>query len=281
MSTTTIVPFGKYKGQPVEMLAADRAYCEWLQSQDWFRTKFVGIHTVIVNHFGAPAETPEHNALQARFLEEDWCQRFALCNEFKAYADAKRNRLLTEARTWVAELATRAQNSIDVVNRIREREENPNPGVLSYYEKEALVAQRRHAIANEELQRIPMVGWSFDATAECEVRGIDVVLDVSLCSHDRFAAQTRSVEQPGQYWLERKYNIECKPTLGDDYPAVLRQMKANESGYLVIGECRTTAVTYEQVCDIFERSDMTVNTVTEIEAQSLVWNVPSEEAPHA
>jgi len=30
---TNIVPFGKYKGQPVDVLAADHAYCDWLTSQ--------------------------------------------------------------------------------------------------------------------------------------------------------------------------------------------------------------------------------------------------------
>jgi uncharacterized protein (DUF3820 family) len=28
-----LVPFGKYKGQPVEVLAQDREYCDWLDAQ--------------------------------------------------------------------------------------------------------------------------------------------------------------------------------------------------------------------------------------------------------
>jgi hypothetical protein len=30
MTGTNIVPFGEYKGQPVEVLAQDRGYTEWL-----------------------------------------------------------------------------------------------------------------------------------------------------------------------------------------------------------------------------------------------------------
>ena len=28
-SADNIVPFGRYKGQPVEVMLADRPYCEW------------------------------------------------------------------------------------------------------------------------------------------------------------------------------------------------------------------------------------------------------------
>ncbi len=37
--------------------------------------------------------------------------------------------------------------------------------------------------------------------------------------------------QPGQFvWWTERVAIELKPALGDDYPAVLRQMKANRYG---------------------------------------------------
>jgi hypothetical protein len=67
--TGEVVPFGKYKGQPVEVLAADRDYCDWLTAQVWFAQRFPSLHTVVINNFGAPSETPEHNALQIRCLD--------------------------------------------------------------------------------------------------------------------------------------------------------------------------------------------------------------------
>jgi hypothetical protein len=78
MSKLEIVPFGKYRGQPVEALAGDRDYCEWLSQQDWFRTRYPSIHPFHHQHFGRPEETPEHNALQALFIEEDFRRRFVL-----------------------------------------------------------------------------------------------------------------------------------------------------------------------------------------------------------
>lgn len=71
-----IIPFGKYKGQPVEVLAQDRQYAEWIMAQPWFRDRYTNLYTVIVN-FGDPAETPEHNRLQARFINPEFCQAVA------------------------------------------------------------------------------------------------------------------------------------------------------------------------------------------------------------
>ena len=39
--TAVIIPFGKYKGAPIEEVAArDPQYLAWLQTQDWFLNKF-------------------------------------------------------------------------------------------------------------------------------------------------------------------------------------------------------------------------------------------------
>jgi hypothetical protein len=72
-----VIPFGKYKGQPVEVVAQDKQYVDWLTAQPWFRERFANIYTLIVNNFHEPSETPEHNRLQALFLERDFCLRFA------------------------------------------------------------------------------------------------------------------------------------------------------------------------------------------------------------
>lgn len=41
-----IVPFGKYKNQPIEALTQDASYCEWLRGQGWVAERFPEIHTV-------------------------------------------------------------------------------------------------------------------------------------------------------------------------------------------------------------------------------------------
>ena len=72
MTKSEIVPFGKYKGQPLEVLAQDHQYVDWLLAQDWVRSRHQAFYTIVINNFQAPTETPEHNVLQARFLDEDY-----------------------------------------------------------------------------------------------------------------------------------------------------------------------------------------------------------------
>src|SRR5262245_55635383 len=72
-----IIPFGKYKGRLVdEVLVDDPAYLQWLAGQDWFRAKFNILHQVIINRGAEPEETPEHNAMQVKFLDDEFCLRF-------------------------------------------------------------------------------------------------------------------------------------------------------------------------------------------------------------
>ena len=77
MTSSNIVPFGKYKGKPIEVMLTDRQYCEWLASQAWFPEKHQNIYNVIVNAGPEPQNTSEHNRLQAWFLDDAFCCAFA------------------------------------------------------------------------------------------------------------------------------------------------------------------------------------------------------------
>lgn len=43
MVDLNLMRFGKYKGQPLEVVARDRRYTAWLLLQDWFRRQYTGI----------------------------------------------------------------------------------------------------------------------------------------------------------------------------------------------------------------------------------------------
>jgi hypothetical protein len=75
--TGEMVPFGKYKGQPVEIMAADADYCEWLTAQPWFRERYGNVYNTIINYGTEPQDSPEHNEMQARFLDDEWCLKLA------------------------------------------------------------------------------------------------------------------------------------------------------------------------------------------------------------
>ena len=71
-----LVPFGKYAGQPVDVLLADASYVDWLRSQPGVMEMLQRRSPTVFNILmvGAPKmdDTPEHNALQAKFLEESF-----------------------------------------------------------------------------------------------------------------------------------------------------------------------------------------------------------------
>jgi len=77
MKPSAIVPFGKYKGQPVEVLAQDEQYLEWLKDQDWFKSRYQNIYAIIINQFQAPSDTPESNRMQARFIDDEYRNKVA------------------------------------------------------------------------------------------------------------------------------------------------------------------------------------------------------------
>jgi len=69
-----LVPFGKYKGQPITTLMNDTKYLEWCKQQEWFQ-KFPIVYNICVNQTistsNQNSKTPEHNKLQNMFLENE------------------------------------------------------------------------------------------------------------------------------------------------------------------------------------------------------------------
>ena len=143
-----VVPFGKYKGQPLDVLANDQGYLDWLNGQGWVKDKYPQFYTVIINNFQEPSETPEHNALQAMFLDNEFCVRF-LCTLMDTYAEI-------------------------------------------------------HALQKIRKQRF-------------EEKGVDVAL-----SYVRWQPNS---SRDGWREAGRVCAIEVKPSIGDDYPAILRQVQ--------------------------------------------------------
>jgi len=84
-----LIPFGKYKGKTLEEVRSDVQYFDWLQNQGWFKERYGNLYQVVINNFNEPTETPEHNKIQAMFLDDEFCNRFFLCVFDK-----------TKERTW-------------------------------------------------------------------------------------------------------------------------------------------------------------------------------------
>jgi uncharacterized protein (DUF3820 family) len=76
--TSDIIPFGKHRGKSVQEVATfDPQYLQWLSGQSWAQEKFPHLVNVTINNFGVPVEdTPEHNALQLKFTDHGFRERF-------------------------------------------------------------------------------------------------------------------------------------------------------------------------------------------------------------
>lgn len=57
---------------------------------------------------------------------------------------------------------------------------------------------------------------------------------------------------------EIQYKIEIKPTMGDDYPNVFRQMQKNGADILLVDEYNGIGATEEQIIKFFETGNIRV-----------------------
>jgi hypothetical protein len=204
--SSNIVPFGKYKGQPVEVLSGDPGYVEWLQGQPWVKDRFGGFYQLIINNFKESDETPEHNKLQVLFLDDVFCAAF-----------------------------------IDVAY----------PGKIERDINEISKGYRKEMTTIVSIARI------------FEVGGIDCCLSV-ICNGMKLCFGY----DYDKYGKRDLYDIciEIKPQIGDDYPAVLRQMRKNESMVLFVDRFYAEGATVEQFIKTFELSGIKVVFKHEVEA---------------
>jgi hypothetical protein len=337
-----IVPFGKYRGQPVEVLRADPGYTQWLLAQDWFRDRFATIHTLIVNNFGEPSETPEHNALQAKFLDHHFC--YALLRRVgPEWIKQDLRELLQRRIDWrrqekhnairqLCNCAVDRQYSLE--REIKETQAYLAKATLDdeWYAKQLKEAdaklaqlhewwaqegraerwreQRKerwreiYAMPETDKRRIGYGYWSVRTRDTLESKEADRQSCVEIlaqasaaltaydnepspCSPLRFDIQFEhhgwdvfiQAQLPGAQYYQlqddptREFTatavVEIKPALGDDFPAVLRQMKANpteQDTRRVLAYDRFTAsgATLDQVKAIFAASGFAVLALGEI-----------------
>ena len=217
-----VVPFGKYKGRPIiEVIESDPAYLQWLTAQDWFREKYITLHQTIINRGSEPEETPDHNALQVLFLDDEFCLRF--CRARNREFDAKAMEKVTSSRDHATgDWAMRYTYGIYGDDERREF---------------------RSKIAK------PITTIKMEFSREFEVGGVDVELKVFFSSPDH---------PDNIVYGQSHYKIEIKPTVGDDYPAVLRQMKRNGSTVLFLKDYTGQGATKEQFIKTFTVSEFSV-----------------------
>ena len=185
-----LVPFGKYKGQPVEAMLSDVGYCSWLSEQPWLKDKFPVVQTLIINNFGEPDETPEHNAFQASFYDEK------LVNSFV-------NRCCINRRDVInaAEFAIRRERKF--LEGLKDETE--------IKERAAIIKEYNSYIETARSGNYFDICYS-PVSEEC---GWDIMLKIQE-------------KYDSSYEIFPRYIfLELKPVIADDFPGVLRQVKNN------------------------------------------------------
>jgi hypothetical protein len=355
-SNTEIVPFGKYKDQPIELMLADQDYLHWVSTQPGIMAMLQSKHPAVFNIItvGAPAtsDTPEHNKLQAMFLDRTFQYAFielATGKSVHAVASEVAAAVNNSAQRWFQyALDVSAKDFRESTVRLQKaREENAKSATedgRKHYEEE----RKAHIAEEKERDKRELAGYSRifaarefpkyedwlktcsygtwprtvkDRREELESATVRVEadekawLDIASTEPDPVAPEHPKVQtdfecgydvdfsvywssgikvqkeqgyRGGKYeyssyeprvWKKNwdsdghdwKCQIELKPQLGDDFPAVLRQMKRNRADTLVVGFFEATSCTLEQVRAMFgERRIITLQEINAI-CQRGVW----------
>ncbi len=307
ISRTKIIPFGKYKGQSVEVLASDPSYVNYIQKDDWVKKNYPDIHTIIINNFQEPNETPEHNSLQVLFLETDFCNKFCevvnpnwksiivknneefikntILNNNKNISDIelrikKTNRELENIPNELIS-STKEATSYSNPKRIKWAEAHKYDTSSNYYdtmkkeflEQLELDVKRNITFKENQLKRYIIEldidkrrlekenqiseekkEWKLEFNQEFEHEGVDVKLNGKIYYEI-------GEDRKEFYLLDDSYypiRIEIKPKVGDDYPAVIRQMRINKSNILFLEKYTGQGATLSQFVKTFELSNIRV-----------------------
>jgi hypothetical protein len=297
--TGEVVPFGKYKGQPAEVLLADASYRDWLLAQPWFSQRYVNLYQTVINYGGPPADTPEHNQMQASFLDNERCLRLAKLLWPKRRQDAA---WITEPPEFAevrlrfrGHLATELYDAPVVDRQFEDR------GWDVVFRVEAPAVAIR-AVSLPACTCGPCDHTQCGPDARCH-GGIE---DRWVCHH--WGHDKRTVPTPdtgeGWYWpggcsyhcwsscpwgdqkaaqfllTEHEFGpdwrnmvrVELKPDLGDDFPAVLRQVCGYHHDYgdrrcVIVRRAEFAQVTWEQVRAMFEASGIALLSESDLDGE--------------
>lgn len=283
---SAIVPFGKYKGRSVDVLAADQDYCNWLAAQPWFREKFANIYKLVVVNQGEPAETPEHNALQALLLDKGI--QVACVSQFFDVVDDQRASVKYQIESITSK--------IDSINREIERLHRDLEyctvdskmrrafGGVSYTHDKVMGGK---SVTDQEMVEYNKARKRFEKEAKSEklkvlndidsakLRANALMTDISELENSKWSAIERCklgvvFESMGfdaviTYGTSDRVGVEVKVSIGDDYPAVIRQVKKGDvNRRLLIYETASWSLPDSTVRAVIENAGIECRSLEEI-----------------
>ena len=205
-----VMPIGKYKGMTIdEVYSVDPKYFEWLSTQDWFKEKYDSTYNLIINIFNPEKNecTPEHNKLQFLFLNDNIKIDIA-----KRFFNLKTYDLKIYKKDWEKILP----NFIPVP-RLMFREVCFEECGFDVCFMAIPVFKK---ISFEEIQNlfnypIQLSEFNFQLIGE---KYLNIVIKDNNIEFNTY------MDEHGL-----KFYIEIKPTISDDFPNILRQIKKNRN----------------------------------------------------
>lgn len=271
---STEVLFGKYRGRPVEEMLSDGQYMAWLEAQPWFRERFGHLRTA--KDQDAMDRTPVHNKLQTLFLDEPYQAAFAhaaIGTWFAEVREKAENDKLLDLRS----IETLKEKALKNIERLQPKAVEQDGGSLQNLSArlrlmDAASSAKRIAEMQEQINAWPAIcaaiesaAVQFESHVKFEHRGADVFLwvDASIAKIRHAQSETwhnlpidigSPVVVGSQIIGRLQLRIEIKPTVADEYPAVLRQMNRNKSEFLFVERYQGEGATEAQFVAMFAAS---------------------------
>jgi hypothetical protein len=287
-----IVPFGKYRDQPIESFLTDRGYAEWVMNQPglvaMLQAKYPVFYNMITIGAAASDDTPEHNKLQTMFLDCDFQYAFLEAalgrsvEQISAELAAKVNR---ETQAAFSALEQRAKAAgLRSVETLENRRKSLAKEIAEDGDRKFWIRYLVDHVRCSEDQLKEIMDFVSQLKAPQEVKPSPPQIKVEFeCGYDidlKFLWKNESeplwqllhgweFKIDGKTTISGKisycFKIELKPLMGDDFPSVLRQMKRNDADTLVIGEFESKSCSLSQVRGMFG-AEKRIITLAEIQA---------------
>ena len=252
------MPIGKYKGQPLSVIELDPNYKDWLLNQSWFRDKFENLHTLIINNFSEVSETPDHNAMQSLFLDENWVEDWIL--------EGNTNIKIRNINSRFEQDGFDVMLYFDIFNI--EKNQKNLAALLALKEKLLLALKKSDVDELENLILEQKENYLLDGyltTIKTPFNNLKWQIKYDKDESDKevrkatLETEINNIEYLNQ-WHRCSYLIELKPCIGDDYPAILRRIKANyqyqSQSMLVYQQFAASGISEENLIKLFKKENI-------------------------
>lgn len=270
-----LIPFGKYKGQPIEAMAEDQKYIDWLMAQSWFKSQYGNIYKIVINNFCEPSDTPEHNAMQVKFLDADYAAKVAIVASSKIREEVE---ITTEVvKVKAEEIAAQSIHKIKS-HRIDDRT-RPEWYRADHHWWEISVSGSTLEInlcrtGEEKSGFRTNADWTPYNQSTCVVQfslaGSAITSPDILEREFENGCDVRYVILWGFY--EQRHAtlaVEIKPSVGDDFPSVLREIRRQKANVLLLAQYAGTGATKEEFVALFESQGIRVVFTDQVDAVDL------------